>query len=539
MAKLSRSAFLYSLGATGAFILTGCGSGTTKNTVYNGAYRSAYTISGLNEAGAFNFTVDVKGSITGSLDNQNGTIREVSGSLNNDGTFTADTLNRANNVRGRLTGTMSGLGEIPIPGAPPVSNPVTGGNFTLSENNIQTSGSFLVNGDIPAPGTSGFQGFYNGVYNIPELNQNGTTSFSVDAAGRMTGQLTKNDETGLLTGNVQSTGAFTASVAFRNETSTLTGTLVRTDDNSTLGNFTQTVGGRLVGGSFGPTTVQTGDSQFAGAYRGTYSIPEQGENGNVSFTVDPSGSLTGFFSQSNNSPVATFTGAFNNDGRFTGNLSYEATTGLTTRAITGKLGTSQVNNKLAGDFVMTINGVNKPGNFEVAIGASEPDSIFLGTYAGPSISDGIYVSDVTNSPLDFLQVQPDQDSIAFQTSQPTGVVTIISVSVDREGSVIGALGGISVSGRVTNDGRFTGKWGGFNLQGIISKQLIKEVQDTTITQTVRDATTGVVTTPGGVKYTYQFLAGFAGNLTVTVNGQNYNVFIQGIGGSTGAGQSGG
>lgn len=529
MAKLSRSAFLYSLGATGAFILTGCGSGTTKNTVYNGAYRSAYTISGLNEAGAFNFTVDVKGGITGSLDNQNGTIREVSGSLNNDGTFSADTLNRANNVRGRLTGTMSGEGLTPVPGAPPVSNPVTGGNFTLSENNTQTPGSFLVDGEIPAPGTSGFQGFYNGVYNIPELNQNGTTSFSVDAAGRMTGQLTKNDETGLLTGTVQSTGNFTASVAFRNETSTLNGTLVRTEDNSTLGNFTQTVGTRTVGGSFGPTTVQTGDSQFAGAYRGTYSIPEQGENGNISFTVDPSGSLTGFFSQSNNSPVATFTGAFNNDGRFTGNLAYEATTGLAARAITGKLGTSQVNSQLAGDFVMTIDGINKPGNFEVAIGASEPDSQFRGTYGGPTISNGVFISGTTGSILDDLQVQPDADSLNPVTRQTTRVVQTLSVSIDKQGSIVGALGGISIGGRVTNDGRVTGKWGGFNLQGIISRQLIQDLTDVTFTAAVTDANGN--TTPASVEYTYEDKNGFAGNLTVTVNGTNYNVTIQGIGGS--------
>lgn len=534
MAKLSRSAFLYSLGATGIMILAGCGSGTEKNSSFGGSYRSAYTIPQLNETGIFLFTVGTKGDVRGSFDNQSGKVREFTGQLNNNGSLTGSTVDRTTNTTGSFSGTVAGSGQA---GIPDVLVDVTGGDFTLTENNVPYVGAFTVGETPAAPGTSGFQGFYNGVYNIPELNQNGTTSFSVDSAGKMTGQLTRNDETGLLTGTVQSTGNFTASVAFRSETTQLTGTLIKTADNSTLGNFTQTVGGRTVGGSFGPTTVQTGDSQFAGAYRGTYSIPEQGENGNISFTVDPSGSLTGFFSQSNNSPVATFTGAFNNDGRFTGSLTYEPSTGLASRAITGKLGTSQVNSQLAGDFVMTIDGLNKPGNFEVAIGASEPDSIFLGTYSGPSISDGVFISGTTNSRLDSLQTQPDADSLTLE-GNTTGTVNTLSLSVDKQGSLIGAFGGVSVSGRVTNDGRVTGKWGGFNLQGVISKQQIKDLTTFTITQPTFDPATGRQLTAGSVSYSYEDLAGFAGNLTVTVNGTNYNVTLRGIGGTTGAGQGG-
>ena len=81
MVKISRSAFFSVLAATGAFVLTGCGAGTTKNSIYTNAYRSAYTISQLNESGAFTFTIGVKGDIEGTLDNQNGTVREVKGRL--------------------------------------------------------------------------------------------------------------------------------------------------------------------------------------------------------------------------------------------------------------------------------------------------------------------------------------------------------------------------------------------------------------------------------------------------------------------------
>jgi hypothetical protein len=297
MAKLSRSAFLYSLGVTGVMILTGCGSGTDKNSSFGGSYRSAYTIPQLNESGIFLFTVGVKGDVRGSLDNQSGRIREFTGELKNDGSLTGSTIDRASNTTGSFSGTVAGTGQA---GIPDVLVQVTGGDFTLTENNVPYVGAFTVGQTPAAPGTSGFQGFYNGVYNVPELNQNGTTSFSVDSAGRMTGQLTRNDETGLLTGTVQSTGNFTASVVFRSETTQLAGTLIKTSDSSTLGNFTQTISGRSVAGSFGPTTIPTGDSQYQGSYRGTYSLPEQSESGNISFTVDPTGALTGFFSQTKN-----------------------------------------------------------------------------------------------------------------------------------------------------------------------------------------------------------------------------------------------
>ncbi len=538
MAKLSRSAFLYSLGATGVFLVTGCGSGTTKNTVYGGVYRSAYSIPQLNEAGAFNFTVDVKGNLTGSLDNQNGTIREVTGSVKENGSFEAETLNRATNTRGRLTGTISGSGVVLTPGSAPVANPIQGGNFSLSENNAQNVGNFQVNGVVAAPGTSGFQGFYNGVYNIPELNQNGTTSFSVDSAGRMTGQLTRGNETGLLSGNVTSTGNFTASVVFRDETTQFTGTLINTEDNSTLGNFTQTVGGRGVAGSFGPTTIPSGDSRYQGSYRGTYSLPEQSETGNISFTVDPTGALTGFFSQTKNEPVGTFTGAFQNDGRFTGVLTYEPTSNIAPRPITGRVGATTLGGSIAGDFVLTIDGVNRPGNFSVT-GGSEPDSQFRGSYASTSSVGPTF-------------------SISVGGIPPQGTVPAeaqFEFTVDKQGELLGSITGrprISEAGtpdpdfvpsavvvrlRITNDGRFSGTINGYATQGKISKQVVPI--DVTVTPVASPSPTASPSpnpspapTPSGTP-TVRSSPGVAGNMEISINGATYVAMFFAAGGFTG------
>ncbi|MBC8134716.1 MAG: hypothetical protein H8F28_02380 [Fibrella sp.] len=531
MAKLSRSAFLYSLGATGVFFLTGCGSGTTKNTIYGGVYRSAYTISQLNEAGAFNFTVDVKGNITGSLDNQNGTVREVTGSLKNDGSFEADTFNRVTNTRGRLTGTMSGLLPVQDPSAPAQPVLVTGGNFTLTETNVQTVGSFQVDAVIPAPGSSGFQGFYNGVYNIPELNQNGTTSFSVDSAGRMTGQLTRNDETGLLTGTVQSSGNFTAAVVFRNETSQYNGTLIKTTDNSTLGNFTQTVSGRTVAGSFGATTIPTGDSQYQGSYRGTYSLPEQSESGNISFTVDPTGALTGFFSQTKNQPVGTFTGAFQNDGRFTGVLTYEPTSNIAARPITGRVGTATVGGgPISGDFVLTIDGVNRPGNFQVT-GGSEPDSLFRGSYSSTAQVGPTFSVSVGTPPSGTIPESGQFEFTVDKQGELLGSVRefLYRIAPDGIPEPIALSNAVVCRFRLTNDGRFSGTINGYAAEGKVSKQVIP--RELNVTTTVTPVPAPSVTPPATPAPTPSPLisregevlssSGVAGNMEIRINGTTY------------------
>ncbi len=544
MAKLSRSAFLYSLGATSALLLAGCGSGTTKNTSYGGAYRSAYTIAQTGETGLFNFTVDTKGNITGSLDNQGGKVREVSGTLKSDGSFTADTFDRGANVRGQLSGIMSGGASVLAPGALPTATPITGGNFSLSEGTTRSSGSFLVGGTPPASGTSGFQGFYNGVYNIPELNQNGTTSFSVDAAGNMTGSLTRADETGLLTGLVAGTGSFTASIKFRTETTQFQGTLIKTTDNSTLGNFTETIGGRAVAGSFGPTTVKTGDSVYKGSYRGTYSLPEQNETGNVSFTVDPSGALTGFFSQNNNSPVGLFTGAFQNTGRFTGTVTYDAASGLTPRPITGRLGTSTVSGKLSGDFVFTINGANLPGNFEVSVGASEPDSIFRGSFSSTSDVGPTFRVTVGGDtlPVDTISRYGQISFTVDKQGELLGSIQSAVLAIDKDGNVVATSRGkaMVMRARLSNDGRMSGTISEFVFDGKLSKQVVPIERTASVTTTPTPGPSpspgasptpspSPSTTPGEVRTS----PGVAGNMEIAINGAKYIATFFAAGGFTG------
>ncbi len=497
MAKLSRSAFISMLGGTGVFLLTGCGSGTKKNSNYSGVYRSAYTIPQLGESGYFNFTVDVKGRLQGSFDNQNGKVREFTGELKNNGEFTGTATDRSASASGFISGKMASSGGTAVVEGTPTA--ITGGNFTMVENDKNVTGDFLVGGTPAATGTSNYQGFYNGIYNIPELNQNGLTSFSVDSSGNMTGSLTRKDETGLLTGTINSTGNFTASIAFRNETSTFTGTLIKTTDNSTLGSFTQTVGGKTYAGSFGKTTVETGQSPYAGSYRGTYGMPGFGETGGVSLTVDPSGAFTGFFNKNDNSPVGTITGAFNNNGLFTGTVTYDKSTGIADRPITGKLGQTTVGGGgLAGDFVMTIsttvNGVtlpvNQPGNMELIIGATELDSEFRASYTSAGrFPDAFFVA---NAPAGTLN---NSDSVEF--------------SVDKQGTVVGTWGDYTVTGIIGNDSRISGTVTGiggtrYAFEGIVNKVQWKF---------------GNETTPG-----------IKGDMTFVINGSKYAGYIKATGG---------
>jgi len=501
MVKISRSAFFSMLVASGAIILAeGCGSGTRKNSSFIGAYQSAYTIPSLNESGSFDFTIDVKGHITGTLNNLNGKIREVTGTLDNGGSFSGSTLIRATSVTGTIGGTMSGL----TAGGIGITVPVTGGNFQLVESGVSASGNFVVGATPTAPGSSNFQGFFTGNYNIPGLSQNGTLSFSVDAAGVMTGQLVRGSETGLLTGTIASTGNFTATVKFASDSQTFVGTLVKTQDSSTLGNFTVAKGGKTYAGTFSKTTVTTGDSPFKGSYRGTYGIPEQGENGNLSFTVGPSGSLTGFFSQSNNSPVGTFTGAFNNDGSFAGTITYDPSTKIVTRTITGLIGTGLPSGHLSGDFVMTINGALIPGDFEVA-GGSGPDSFYQASY-----TDG--------GKFDLAVFFGNSPTTVFHNAQAA------EFSVDQEGSILGAFTAFGqdnngnniiiatypLEGRVTNDGRITGTITGedkndYAFRGVINK----------LTWTFADKTSNP-----GVK----------ADLIYTIKGVEYTGFLKATGG---------
>jgi hypothetical protein len=216
MSKISRAAFLYSLGATGVFILSGCGSGTEKNTTYGGAYRSAYTIPQLNESGVFAFTVDIKGNLTGTLDNQVGKVREVSGSVDGDGTFEASTRNRADGAGGRFTGSLSSNATVFAPGAPPAATPIVGGTFSLAENNTTVAGSFTVVNNVVT--ANNYRASYSdgGRFNpavsfggAPRLSDSRSVQFNVDQQGLIVGSFGPYPVEGRVADNAQIAGNVT------------------------------------------------------------------------------------------------------------------------------------------------------------------------------------------------------------------------------------------------------------------------------------------------------------------------------------------
>ncbi|MBC8103413.1 MAG: hypothetical protein H7Z41_12610 [Cytophagales bacterium] len=518
--KTRRGFLVATITSSVAILLNGCGGGTPDNTPYQGTYRSQYSIPGMNENGFFSFTVDIKGKMNGSFTNSsNSQVRSFSGDLKSTGRFEGSTS--LNGASGSINGTLSTAANV---GSTP------GGDFTLSEGGRSVPGNFILSsdGDQYNPQTSQFRGAYSGSFTVPGSNEGGQVSYSIDSQGSITGSFSKSDETGLFSGQVQNSGTFTGSVAYASGPVSITGTLQPSISGVTVGNYVQTVGGRQVSGTFGPTTVVSGNSPFQGAYRGTYGIPESSESGNVSFTVDPSGSLTGFFSQANNSPVATFTGSFSNSGIFSGTLAYDPGSGLAIRPITGKLGTSTVGSGgLAGDFVVTINGSSLPGNMEVSIGASELDSIYRGTYSESNVGFGFSFPNGTgNSGL-----------------VPSGE---LSVTIDKQGSIVGTLGTVILAGRVSNDSRFVGTYGGFALRGAITRQQIafrdRDGVPAIPAQGPQPGPDGVLGTlddiPAqaavpAVPEVIVFRSGFAGNLLITVNGVDYPLTVAGIGGAAG------
>ncbi len=520
MGKHTRAGFLV---AAAALVLSalGCSGGAPPDSKYQNTYRSVYTIPDDGESGSFNFSVAKKGEMTGAFVSGDKTLA-FSGSVNNSGGFSGkitdykDPANPADDQVFNVAGTLT----------------ATGGDFEQVRGTRKVRGSFTVGGTLTTS-TSDYRGIYSGVYNIPGL-QSGLNSFTVDGKGAITGSITRGTETGALVGSVANSGSFTATATFSNSALPLVGTLAKTADGSAQGNFFATSAGKSYPGTFSKSeTVQAGgDSPYKGSYRGTYGVPEQGENGTISFTVDPSGTITGFFSQTNNKPVGTFTGAFNNDGTFNGSLTYNAgeVSALPaaqqplyqSRAIIGKLANSTIGNSagsggsfLSGDFIVTINGVNRAGNFEATVGGSEVNSEFRGTYVEPNIIDGIELPQSTGSSLDNLQ------SRASAYPPVYAPVTTLSLSIDKQGSILGTMGGLKFEGRITNDGRVVGTWNGFVVRGVISHQQLKVIDKVDVDN------------QGKVTITFVDKAGFAGNLYITVSGAEYAATIAGIGGSAG------
>ncbi|GAB4456268.1 MAG: hypothetical protein OHK0029_13860 [Armatimonadaceae bacterium] len=508
----------------GLMVAAGCGQGADPDSPFRGSYRSVYQIPALSEAGVFTFTVEQKGAMVGAFqDNNSGKVLNFNGSVSSNGQFSGVTIDGAQRFETRGTLSLD-------------SRSTQGGDFRQTRNSAEFNGNFTITDNIPEQPASSYQGAYSGGYSVPGLNQNGVASFSVNARGEINGQLRRGDDTGSLIGSVANSGSFTATARIGNDTATLSGTLNRTTDGSTSGNFTYVANGNSFPGQFiKQETSEAAESPYQGAYRGTYALPEgptfDTETGNISFTVDPRGAITGFFSQSANQPVGTLTGIIRNDGTFVGTVEYPATSNRTTRPITGKLGTSSLNGNLAGDFVMTIDGANRPGNFEL-VGGPEADSIYRGSYGHPNISNGVSIFGRTGSvTLDNLITAPDADSLITDNAgnpQAVGRINILSMTIDKQGNMVGNLGGVRIDARVTNDGRFFGTWGGFPIQGNMSRQEIRVLESFDVVE-IRDGAGDI--TGYRIRYTYGEEAGIAGDFYVTVNGQQYTGSIAGIGGN--------
>lgn len=562
---LRRSVILPIAAAVPAIVLSGCGSGAKRDSTFRGAYRSVYTIPSEGETGVFSFSVEQKGDMSGSFTDSNNKVSAFSGSIGNDGKFSG-TVTDGNN-RYDTRGTLS------------TSGTVSGGDFRQTRNGQEVQGSFtLASGATTGTGGNGtgtngtggtgtgtngtggtgipttttnstFRGAYSGSYNVPGLSgYAGVTSFSVNGGGQVIGSITRINtsgvtETGAFTGSIENDGSLTATATFGTETLNFTGTLNQTTDGSTSGNFSVAQGGQNYSGTFGKTETQaTGDSPYQGSYRGTYGIPENQETGNVSFTVDPRGTLTGFFSQSANQPVGTFAASISNDGTFSGTVKYDASSGRTDRAITGKLGTSAVSNGgRAGDFVMTIDGANRPGNFEVSVGGSEVDSIYRGSYSGTSISNAVTLSATTGTVLDQIyntantvfagnSLQPQDGNLLVLV--PTQRITTARFTIDKQGTLVGTLGNSPFAVRITNDGRLYGTWNGFTVNGAASRQQVRDLDNTTF-EDIKDAAGNTI----GVRarYTYADVAGITGDFQVaTPSGIVYGSFFTRGGNAEGA-----
>lgn len=499
MGKQTRAKFLITMGAFSLAALAGCAGGAPPDSAYQGTYQSTYSLPAIGENGYFSFTVEKKGRMVGSFTNvDTNVVYAFDGTVVNSGKFTG-TLSNA-------SGSSSINGLLVTKGT---SNSTSaGGNFTVTRSGTPLQGSFVIDGTI-SQAQSAYQGIYSGVYGVDDhflfggSKLNGLASYTIDSKGNIIGSLTRSAETGLLTGVISNTGAFSATVKFIAGPLPLSGTLVKTADGSSQGNFTVSSGGVLYPGSFSKSAsvVAGGDSPYKGSFRGTYGIPERNENGTISYTVDPSGAIIGFFSQSLNKPVGTLVASVENDGGFNGTLTYNATEVNAlpvaerplygTRNIQGKMGSSTTGT--SGDFSMTINGISFAGNFEASIGGSEVNSTFRAAY-----------TDAGHFPT------------AFDASRVPGgkftTASSIDISVDKEGSIIGSMGSHRFDGRATNDGRVIGQLRGtdnnwYPIRGIISK---------------------VMWVFGTDK-----VPGLAGNLYVTIGVEEYPISIKMTGGDGG------
>jgi hypothetical protein len=502
----------------GSFSLTEGGIEQPTSSAYQGAYNGAFRL-GNGNTGVASFSVDARGGIVGSLARPDET-GVFSGSVRNDGRF--------DGVVNFPSGAVSLSGTL-IKGA----NGAPGGNFTQTGGGQTVSGSFEA--PAPLPAGNSFVGSYRGSFTVPSLGQSGPVSYTVNPTGNIVGSFTRtagstqSGEVGIFTGVVSADGTLTGTVAYPSGTVAINGTLIANTNGEPRGDFTQTTNGVISPGSFSGAVETPGENGFQGAYRGTYAVPERGESGNVSFTINPTGDLIGFISQSNNTPVGTIRGRVENNGAFDCTISYLTELPdpyATARPFKGRIARTTVGGTggLAGDFVMTITTntaqgtkVEAAGNFELSIGGSEPNSDFRGSYGGgiAEIRQETTVPGENGAPpTTTVNILPAIPGISFERVNPPGIVLssiFTNFTVDQQGDFIGTWGGVNIRGRISNDGRLTGTYGPHQIVGKVAKQEVPQKYDQS----------------GEVVYS----GGMAGNFVITVNGQEYIGSFFGTGGT--------
>ena len=304
-----------------------------------------------------------------------------------------------------------------------------------------------------APPNSHFQGSYRSQYVVPTTNENGIFSFSVAQKGDMVGSFvdSSTNTTSAFTGTVGSDGHFHGSVNVGANVYPVTGTLNTATINGSVpgGDFQETRGTNVMQGSFSlvaagvtpptPAPSVSNISPFSGAYRGTYGLPVNGESGNISFTIDTAGQMTGFFSQTSSAPIRAFTATILPNGNF-------KTADGASISLVGTMAKSTVGTLTAGNFTLN----SQPGSFEVSIGASEVDSLYQGAYFGNCVLT------IATPPVTII------------SDLASGLVANVTFTVDKEGAVLGTINNKSFNAVITNDGRINGSVAGLTLNGKIS-----------------------------------------------------------------------
>lgn len=343
----------------GSFSFVTSGVTPPTDSTYAGAYSGSFNVSGQT-AGPASYSIDKQGGVTGFV-TSNGETGTLRGQVSNTGAFSGVVTYPSG--QGTLTGALAASGT---PGLP-------AGNIVQTKGGVSAPGSF--GAPIPLPANSPFLGAYRGTYGVPDSNEAGDLSFTVDPSGAIGGSFNQNNNApaGVFAGSIAGDGNFVGTVTYPTLPASTSGdptTAVRTIAGKVAAGTGSAVGklqgdfrvqyvsaGQSVGpnrpGSLDVTlgAASNVDSIFRGSYANAFHLPispiaanpnatppqaaVDGYEGLIpfgvsaapfgtvpqaagfSFSVDKQGKLVGSVSDQSSGVVSTLTGSVTNDGRFT------------------------------------------------------------------------------------------------------------------------------------------------------------------------------------------------------------------------------